>query len=132
MFRRGEGGRVRTPLASPAAACRSAPKVVIKSTVTLVFSHRKCRGTQSYCACTQVPSASHDRAPPSFDTSSRARLFFHAGRGGMEVRLRQLTELYDAAGTPDALRMSHRCAALLTALRNGEEERPIDELVDLA
>ena len=46
--------------------------------------------------------------------------------------LRQLTELYDAAGTPDALRMSHRCAALLTALRNGEEERPIDELVDLA
>ena len=41
-------------------------------------------------------------------------------------------ELYDAAGTPDALRMSHRCAALLTALRNGEEERPIDELVDLA
>ena len=53
-------------------------------------------------------------------------------RGVMEVLLRQLTELYDAAGTPDALRMSHRCAALLTALRNGEEERPIDELVDLA
>ena len=37
-------------------------------------------------------------------------------RGVMELQLRQLAELYHAAGTPESLRLHHRCAALLDEL----------------